>query len=120
VARAPGHRDRGHQRAARPEPGRETRRLGDDPAVGAQSGRRDGERPGAGGLLVGDCVDDEIAHERHLQRAQDLGGEQHARHAALHVARPASEHPAVAQRRHERIARPQLARLDAHHVDVPV
>ena len=79
-----------------------------------------GQPAGARRLLVGDGVDDQVAAQAHAQLGQQLGGEHHCGDAALHVAGAAPVEVAVAHLGRERVARPALARLGRHHVDVAV
>jgi hypothetical protein len=120
VACAALHGDPGHQRAARAEPGGQAGRLGDDAAVRAQAAGGDRQRARAGRLLVGYRVDDQVAAQRHVECAQHLGREQHARDPALHVAGAAPVDPAGTDVGRERRARPTIDRLGRHDVDMTV
>ena len=108
------------QRAAARDPDVERGRLGDDAGVRLDAVRHGGDPAGAGGLLVGDRVDQHVAAQRHAEPHERLGGEHHRRHAALHVARAAAVELSVALGGAERVARPALARLDRDGVDVAV
>jgi len=119
VPGAPVHRYPGQQRAAARDPHGEGAGLGDDGGVRSQ--RAGGRQPArARRLLVRDRVDHQVARQPHAEPGQHLGGEHHARDAALHVARPPAPDGAVADDRVERVARPRRARLDVDHVHVPV
>ena len=99
-----------------------TRPLGSGTiAASACEQARGEEAAGAGRLLLGDRVDDQVAGQRHAELRERAGGHDHARDAALHVARPAPVEPAVADHGGERIRlRPVAARLDVDDVDVAV
>ena len=120
MAGAAVHRDAREQTAAARDPDRELGRLGHDGGVGLQ--QTGGEQAaGTGRLLVGDRVDDQIARQRHAQIGQRAGRDDHARDAALHVARPAAVEQTLALDRRERVReRPGRARLDVDDVDVAV
>ena len=120
MAGAAVHRDAREQTAAARDPDGELGRLGHDGGVGLQ--QTGGEQAaGTGRLLVGDRVDDQVARERHAQIGQRAGGDDHARDAALHVARPAAVEQTVALDGRERVGeRPGRARLDVDDVDVAV
>ena len=95
VPRAAAHRDARQQAAAAGDPHGQAARLGHDGGVGLQQAR--GEQPArAGRLLLGDRVDDQVAGQRNAELGQRARRHDHARHAALHVARPAAVEPAVA------------------------
>ena len=108
------------QRAAARHPDLERRRLRHDAGVGAHAVPRGGEPAGAGRLLVGDGVHDHVAGELHAEPREHLGRVDHARDAALHVARAAPVQVAVADLGPIRVARPALARVGRDDVDVAV
>ena len=89
-------------------------------APSARSSRAIARPPGARRLLLRDRVHDQVALEADAEPGEHLGGERHARDAALHVARPAAVHATVRDDGRERVVRPALARLDRDDVDVAV
>ncbi len=120
VPGAAADRDARQQAAAAGDPDDEPARLRHDRGVGLQ--RAGCEEPaGAGRLLLGDGVDDQVAGERHAELGERAGGDDHARDAALHVARAAPVEQPVAHVGDERVGlRPVAARLGVDDVDVAV
>ena len=120
VPRAAVHRDARQQAAAAGDPHGEAARLGDDGGVGLQRARGV-QTAGARRFLLGHGVDDEVARQRDAELGERAGCDDHARHPALHVARPAAVEQALAQLGRERVGhRPVCARLDVDDVDVAV
>ena len=89
-----GHLDQGvaAQALGEGQPGRLTHDgdVGSDPQ--ARQGGEHGLGTEAGVLLVGDEGEDDAA--RHPEPGEPLGSDDHRRDTALHVARPATRHPA--------------------------
>ena len=112
--------DARQQAAAAGDPDDEAARLRHDRRVGLQRAR--GEEPArARRLLLRDGVDDHVARKRDAELGERAGGDDHARHAALHVARAAPVEQRVADLGDEGIAlRPVGARLGVDDVDVSV
>ena len=113
-------RDRRRQRPAASHPHVERRRLGDDAGVGLDAVADRGQTAGARRLLVGDRVHDQVAAQAYAGLGQRHRRERHRGNAALHVAGAAAVEVPAAHLRGVGVARPAVARLRRHHVDVPV
>ena len=120
VARAPLDRDRRVDGAAAGDPDVEAGGLRDDARVGAHAVRHAGDPAGAGRLLVGDRVHEQVARQADAERGERLGCQHHRCDAALHVAGAAAVELSVAHHRGVRIARPALLGLARDDVDVAV
>ena len=79
-----------------------------------------GQAAGAGRLLVGDRVHDQVAAQPDAEPASTSAANTIAADAALHVAGAAAVQVAVAHLGRLRVARPALARLGRDDVDVAV
>ena len=78
------------------------------------------DAPGAGRLLVGDGVDDQVARQADVEAGEHLGREHHRGDAALHVAGAAAVELAVADDGRVRVVRPARLGLARDDVDVAV
>ena len=116
----PGGPDARCSRRCRGRPARRPARgLGDDGEVGRHAVARAGQPADAAGLLVGVGADDEVAAQA-AARDERLGGDDHRRDAALHVARAAADDPAVDHLGVERVVVPAVLHPRRDDVDVPV